>query len=901
MAQQDPRISVYRRNLEILSRKLAPQEVRDPRIAVYQRNLDRLAGQLCDAQKALGQAERELKRRSAELAKAQAPQEAGRFRQRAAVVCGTLAGAGMARAQELCALLEGAWEAEIVGLHWGAEQVPPAETAETAEPGADLRIRSLSCASSAEFHHAALALALGQSYELVIVCCSDLPGLMLGGMLQSASVCPVILDIAEPLADAQELPAPDEADERRALDDLQGEAARRLCARLIADFPARIVASRELGRRHGGIVVRHARDARSFDPAYVDRGAARRALGLNGNDFALAVLDPDGAETALAEIAEAVQEMQDDRIALHVIGGTGDSERLELLGKPDLRIVLHPDAAAPDRALMLAAVDAAVVPVRAEMPGGETRAAGLISEAAAFGLPVLVEDAAQLRELVDLGVAAVWRKETLRDQLATLAARRTDAAAIRSSFLTELSQAINRPRLDMAIEAAQGPLRCPAALERLLEMAARSSAPASPVVGGAGRPDIVMFWKQNDSGLYGRRSDMLMKHLLASGRVGRVLQFDAPYSLDVAARLAQRMVESGSRHERMVMDNLLADQFGRRDTDRHLHRTFLWSEDASYERILPRVAGSELDFTDFVLREMSENGFDPANSIAWICPVVPETPTVVETIPFRGVVGDLIDDQRMFAADDQHLERLQRDYEEILPKLDLALTNCVPMAEAFAPLAHPIHVVPNGVELHDPASLAPHPDLQGYRRPRIGYVGHLRDRIDWTLLAETARRRPEWSFVLVGPGLRSERRNFLADYPNIHVHGAVTYEEIPAVIESFEVAIVPHEVSARTERMNPLKIYAYVAGKRPVVATPLANIDSDIAPLIRFADTPEAFVARIDEALEAGPDSAAPDDDLRRKISWDSRTAAILALLEQAELLEPGERPCAAEHSESGG
>ena len=44
--------------------------------------------------------------------------------------------------------------------------------------------------------------------------------------------------------------------------------------------------------------------------------------------------------------------------------------------------------------------------------------------------------------------------------------------------------------------------------------------------------NVVMFWKQNDSELYGRRSDMVAKYLASRGDVGKVLVLDAPIDSD---------------------------------------------------------------------------------------------------------------------------------------------------------------------------------------------------------------------------------------------------------------------------------------------------------------------------------------------------------------------------------
>ena len=50
--------------------------------------------------------------------------------------------------------------------------------------------------------------------------------------------------------------------------------------------------------------------------------------------------------------------------------------------------------------------------------------------------------------------------------------------------------------------------------------------------------DIVFFWKQNDTGIYGRRQDMLVKYLAQDPRISRILHFDAPVDAFRRAGLA---------------------------------------------------------------------------------------------------------------------------------------------------------------------------------------------------------------------------------------------------------------------------------------------------------------------------------------------------------------------------
>ena len=65
------------------------------------------------------------------------------------------------------------------------------------------------------------------------------------------------------------------------------------------------------------------------------------------------------------------------------------------------------------------------------------------------------------------------------------------------------------------------------------------------VMPGGPQYDLVMFWKQNDTGLYGRRQDMFLKYLARSDRVGsdRALRQPDDARHAVQDRIATRQLE----------------------------------------------------------------------------------------------------------------------------------------------------------------------------------------------------------------------------------------------------------------------------------------------------------------------------------------------------------------------
>ncbi len=55
--------------------------------------------------------------------------------------------------------------------------------------------------------------------------------------------------------------------------------------------------------------------------------------------------------------------------------------------------------------------------------------------------------------------------------------------------------------------------------------------------------------------------------------------------------------------------------------------------------------------------------------------------------------------------------------------------------------------------------------------------------------------------------------------PNVHILPPVPFRLYPACLSAFDVCILPNRVNAYTAGNDPIKIYDYLAGGTPIVAT----------------------------------------------------------------------------------
>ena len=161
-------------------------------------------------------------------------------------------------------------------------------------------------------------------------------------------------------------------------------------------------------------------------------------------------------------------------------------------------------------------------------------------------------------------------------------------------------------------------------------------------------------------------------------------------------------------------------------------------------------------------------------------------------------------------------------------------------------------------------------DQQSITGPRIGYSGVLDERLDLNLVDELARRRPEWSFVFLGPVVKINR-DALPKHPNVHYLGMKAYDELPAYFSNWQAAMMPFAINEATHYISPTKTPEYLAAGLPVVSTPIRDVLRTYGSWDRMsiADSVTAFEEGLLAALSNPAGSNGPDlDQFLREQSW---------------------------------
>ncbi len=256
-------------------------------------------------------------------------------------------------------------------------------------------------------------------------------------------------------------------------------------------------------------------------------------------------------------------------------------------------------------------------------------------------------------------------------------------------------------------------------------------------------------------------------------------------------------------------------------------------------------------------------------------------------VPAACTVYDCMDELANFRFAPPELLGLER---ELLVAADLVFTGGYSLYEAKKQRHPNIHPFPSSVDrahfVQARGDLPPPAGQAGIPGPRLGFYGVIDERMDLDLLAALADAHPEWAIVMVGPVVKIDPAD-LPQRPNLHYPGGCGYEELPAWLAGWDVALMPFAINEATKFISPTKTPEYLAAGRPVVSTPITDVIRHYGELeaVFIADGAGAFIEACEDALTLarGPDRWRAEADAKlANLSWDTTFARMAGLAQEA-------------------
>ena len=728
----------------------------------------------------------------------------------------------------------------------------------------------------------------------------------------------------------------------------QAETWTRYCESLVPLFDQITVSNEELRKKFGGVILPHVRSEHDYEPGAWPRDQVRAALGFRSEDKVVLFAGTLRMHKGVERIVDAVRKLRRLGCKLMIVGTPPDDETRALLrGVDPAQVRIIGDVQFHDLPGYLCAGDLVCLLQEPDDATSQFQMPAKFTDALAMGIPVLASNAPPLMNLARDGLVELLGstplEKKIEEMLLSHHVHRVRAQENRGRFLSKYSYGACRSwmksMIDRLLEVSSP---TPAEFRDLIDhhrgvfagsCASRTAPKACLTVrppGDTGIPDgevtvppveprerrrrtyvddkidIVFFWKQNDTGIYGRRQDMLVKYLAMEPRINRIFHFDAPVNLLRSGGVAARTGGMGSHsHARLVLFNTLRRRYFRGQWTKVRHDTFIWFVSARAPRLMKWLLPCEDDYLDYLERVFGRYDVGERRVIFWVCPNNFHFPAIERRFQPDLIVADVIDDQRKWDIPSAHRDNLEANYREILGRSDLVFSNCERVLRSMQEFSKGIHLFPNAAEMleQDARSWKKPEELTGLRGPIIGYVGNLDiARIDFELLETIAANHHDWNFVFIGSMHRGREIKRLNKFRNVYFLGVRVYDRAIRYIRFFDVAIIPHLDNELTRSMNPLKLYVYSSLHVPVVATPIENM-GDFGHLVKIGRTPEEFTHAVKECLKENIDMSW---SVRLKClvatnSWTRRVADMMQLIDAnfagardgaTEQGEPGIAPC---------
>lgn len=252
------------------------------------------------------------------------------------------------------------------------------------------------------------------------------------------------------------------------------------------------------------------------------------------------------------------------------------------------------------------------------------------------------------------------------------------------------------------------------------------------------------------------------------------------------------------------------------------------------------------------------------------------------------VVYDCMDELSLFAGAPRTLKDCEA---ELFKRADLVFTGGQSLYEVKRNQHRNVYAFPSSIDRAHFAqcrdtkfrvSTVDPADQVDIPHPRLGFFGVIDERMDLDLLDGIAEARPDWHLVIIGPVVKIDTA-VLPCHENIHYLGGKNYQELPAYIAEWDVAMLPFARNESTRFISPTKTPEYLAAGKPVVSTSIHDVVNPYGQsgMVYVADTVAEFVTAVAVAMNGSdPSWLQKVDTFLAQTSWDITWERMLQLVE---------------------
>ena len=297
----------------------------------------------------------------------------------------------------------------------------------------------------------------------------------------------------------------------------------------------------------------------------------------------------------------------------------------------------------------------------------------------------------------------------------------------------------------------------------------------------------------------------------------------------------------------------------------------LWPNEAAITQQI-RQALKQLDYRDYGL---------------WFYTPAPNY--LVHTLDPQIVVKDVMDELSNFKFAPPELRDRERT---LLTNASIVFTGGYSLYEAKKGFNTNTHLFASGVDADHYRSANSEsttiPDwVDALPRPRAAYIGVIDERLDYDLISSVASSLPAVQFLMCGPVVKVDPET-LPRGANLHYPGQQQYSDLPRILKGTDVCLMPFARNEATRFISPTKTLEYMAARRPIVSTPISDVERFYSDVVYLADEPFAFCEHIVSALRESSEVKARKERRIESIlaehAWDAIADSMSDLIERTSL-----------------
>jgi glycosyltransferase involved in cell wall biosynthesis len=584
---------------------------------------------------------------------------------------------------------------------------------------------------------------------------------------------------------------------------------------LIGDVAARTAASFSLAEDYKTEIVRHARK-----PAL---NAPKRATRDRDRPIRIGFVGTVRPHKRLLEAAQAI------RVAGHIAG-----QKLEFcvhgdIKPTDYRKQLEGNSVKTHGTVLASELEATVQSFDLVLTGYPSQVAGdepitryqitsKIGDALVNGIPVLVPRSRSVEDLEDTPGVFLFDTDDFSDVLMK-AVNYTKKIKLPKSFTTE--------------GAYSG-----------FEKAEKSAAADTSVLDGlrttrarkdSGR-SVLLIWKQQDGGLYGRRVDQIARavKLADPDATVRVVEFMNNSVRADLEKKAQSLTSDASQILRLAE----MKQAGNATSP----------EGIIYNQI---AVATDAEAPNALIDFLWTHGHTPGNTLMVTFPAFALLTHLAKVIDPFPLISDIVDNQLSWGSNKSKPELIAQ-YAWLMRRSRQVVFNSSANRDYFKSAGFlkdtpedKVSVVPNWYMAPSGTNVTRSEQPQtADGSVNVIYSGNLNDRIDWDLMERCAKASPHLRLHIVGDGSRvTDKLRALMEADNVIYHGPLSEERVSRLLRKVHFAIMPHLQDEVSTYMNPLKVLMYAAHGLRSVAVEVPGLN-EIEGL-QVVETSDAFLEQV--------------------------------------------------------